>query len=239
MQIQPIKTRPLLPPQDDIFEVLDQYVDMLSEGDVLCITSKVLAIHQGRCVQIQSAQQKKELVIQEADRVLAWQEVAGHEIGLTIKNHTLIPSSGIDESNSDGYAILWPEQQSALCAEIRSFLTKKFGIEDLGIIATDSRCIPLRKGVVGISTGAAGFQVVEDLVGAPDIFGRPLAYTSVNIVDSLAATAVFAMGESNECTPLVVLRDIPKKIVFGAQYKYEAVQIAQEDDLFAPLWEIQ
>jgi F420-0:gamma-glutamyl ligase len=236
MQILPIKTRPLLPPQDDVFEVLDTYVTDVQEGDIICITSKILAIHQGRCVKIHTPKEKRDLVEQEADRVLVWQEVAGHEIGLTIKNHTLIPSSGIDESNSNGYAIMWPEHQSVLCEEIRVFLKEKFQVQNLGVIATDSRCIPLRKGVVGISTGAAGFEVVENLVGAPDIFGRPLDYTSVNIVDSLAATAVFAMGESDECTPIAILRGISKQLEFGNDYSYEAVQISPEEDLFAPLW---
>jgi F420-0:gamma-glutamyl ligase len=46
MQFIPIKTRPLLPPKDDLFDVLDTYVTGIQDGDIIFITSKILAIHQ-------------------------------------------------------------------------------------------------------------------------------------------------------------------------------------------------
>lgn len=46
----PVKTRALLPPQDDLWDALDPALPRLQDGDVVAITSKVVAIHQGRCV---------------------------------------------------------------------------------------------------------------------------------------------------------------------------------------------
>jgi F420-0:gamma-glutamyl ligase len=40
-----------------------------------------------------------------------------------------------------------------------------------------------------------GFHGVKSYVGKPDIFGRPFAFSKVNIVDALATAAVHTMGE--------------------------------------------
>ena len=48
----PIKTRPLVPPRDDLWEALAPVLPVLQEGDVLAITSKVVAVRlkQGRAL---------------------------------------------------------------------------------------------------------------------------------------------------------------------------------------------
>ena len=46
MQFIPIKTRPLNPPKDDLFEVIDKYLTDIKDGDIVFITSKVVAIHE-------------------------------------------------------------------------------------------------------------------------------------------------------------------------------------------------
>jgi F420-0:gamma-glutamyl ligase len=70
MEFIPIKTRPLLPPQDNLFEIMDEYLPDLNEGDILFITSKVVAIHQGLCIKNDSKVSKKELIEKEADSFL-------------------------------------------------------------------------------------------------------------------------------------------------------------------------
>ena len=52
MRLLPIKTRALLPPKDNVYGVLNKHLPKLQEGDVLLIASKVLAIHQGRCIKL-------------------------------------------------------------------------------------------------------------------------------------------------------------------------------------------
>lgn len=48
----PIKTRALVPPRDDLWDAFDPALPPLQDGDVVAITSKVVAIHQGRCVAV-------------------------------------------------------------------------------------------------------------------------------------------------------------------------------------------
>src|SRR3989338_1410888 len=151
MEFIPIKTRAFLPPRDNLFHLLDESLPRsragrLREGDVLFITSKILAIHRGRCVKIGSVRKNK-LIEREAQGWLPPSKVAGHDFYLTIKEHTLIPSAGIDESNGRGYYVLWPRNVNGLLKELRSYLKNKYKIKKLALVATDSHTQPLRAGV--------------------------------------------------------------------------------------------
>jgi F420-0:gamma-glutamyl ligase len=125
MQFIPVKTSPLLPPKDDLFKVLDTYLSDIQQGDILFITSKIIAIHQGRCVPIDSIE-KKELIRQEADHRVISDVVPGKDIYLTIKDNILIPSEGIDESNANGHYILRPENLKEITKQIYAYVVKRF-----------------------------------------------------------------------------------------------------------------
>jgi F420-0:gamma-glutamyl ligase len=231
-----IKTRVLKPPQDNLYEALDSSLTDLQEGDVLCITSKVLSIHQGRCVKIEPSLNKDDLVRQEAEQYLpGTANKAG--VPLTLKEHTLIPSAGIDESNAAGYYILWPINSTAAAREICQHLKQKNNLAKLAVIITDSHTIPLRWGVVGISIGFWGLNPLHDYRGQPDIFGRKLTMTQTNVVDALAATAVLIMGEGSEQTPLVIIRGADFVQFTERNMKSEFI-IPPELDLYAPLLKV-
>ncbi|MEK7619206.1 MAG: coenzyme F420-0:L-glutamate ligase [Patescibacteria group bacterium] len=234
MQLTPIKTRIFTPPQDDLFSVLEDSLPALQEGDILLITSKVLAIHQGRCVRISNQLEKDRLIRTEADRLVPRSRVPGQYAILTLKNHTLVASAGIDESNGNGYYILWPKDVQKLLRSIWSRLRKANGISWLGIIATDSHMVPMRYGVLGVSIGWFGFHPLIDRKGAPDLFGRKLLCTTINIPDALAAAGVLLMGESNESTPLLLARGVAS-IRFTSKDTAPELLIPPEDDIYKPL----
>lgn len=238
MKFIPVKTRAVLPPRDDIYPVLDESLPRLREGDVLFITSKILAIHQGRCVKIKpdaSGVQKEHLIKREADRYEHSHLRSWKNLYLTIKDHTLIANAGIDESNANGYYILWPRRSSAAAKEICSYLKKKYKLKKLAVIVTDSHIVPMRQGTLGISIGFYGMEPLYDYRGKPDIFGRLLKHTTKNIVDALTTMAVLVMGEGNERTPLLVLRDA-KFVVFTNKDTYRKSVVAPKNDLYAPFW---
>lgn len=238
MQILPIKTRKLPPPKDNIYPVLNQHLPRLKEGDVLVVASKILAIHQGRCVaKLKVKSEKLKLIQQEADYSLPMNKIGGSEIILTIKNNTLIPSAGIDESNGNGYYILWPKNSTKLCKEICGYLKKKFKIKNLAVISADSHTTPLRWGTQGISTGFFGLNPLSDYRGKKDIFGRKLKYTQSNIVDALAVMAVLVMGEGAEQTPLVIIRGADF-VKFTTKNIYKKFIIEPKKDLYYPLLKI-
>lgn len=222
------------PPKDDFYDLIESHLPKFKDGDILCVTSKILGIHQGRCLKIEDVPDKKKLAIKEADRYMPRHKVAGHEFILTIKEYTMIPSAGIDESNGDGYYILWPKKPAKLAQEITRYIKKKNKLKRFAVIITDSHTIPLRHGVIGTSTGFFGIKPFYDYVGKPDIFGRKLKFTRTDTVDSIAVPAVYIMGEGSERVPMVIARDVPN-IKFTNRETYKDLVIKPEDDIYYPV----
>ena len=233
MQIITIKTRRLNPPQDDLYKILDKYCPKLEEGNILLITSKILAIHQGLCIPIKDIKDKDKLIEKEADALIPRKECPEENIILAIKNNTLIPSAGIDESNANDYYILWPKNSEKEAKKICQYLKKKFSIKKLAVIITDSHTAPFRSGTIGISIGFYGLNPLRDYRGKSDLFGRKLEVSQVNIVDSLASIATFAMGEGKECTPLALIENA--KVEFTNKETFKNLFIPFKEDIYYPL----
>lgn len=221
MQFIPVKTRILLPPQIDLFSVLDVYVKEIKDGDIILISSKVVAISEGRCIK-KSEAIKSELAKQEADVVI---ERPYWNSPLTIKHHTFLGASGIDESNGNGYLILLPEDVFASAEKIYEYLKLKHQVKNIGVIITDSRSLPLRYGATGVALSWWGIEPLQNHIGRPDLFGRLIEVERSNLVDGLAAGATVIAGEVDECIPVLIARGVPN-VVF--------VQGNTKDQLFAP-----
>ena len=237
MIIHPIKTRALIPPKDDLLDAIRRSITSIKEETVLVITSKVVSIHQGRCVPMRAAPDKDALIIQEAEKYLPRDVVPGKWIMHTIKEKIFIPTAGIDESNANEHYILWPEHPRKTAYDLWKELRNIYGIKKFGVIITDSHTIPLRRGVVGIALAFYGFNPLKDYRGTADIFGRTMQITLLDIVDSIATAAVAVMGEGNECTPLATVQDNP--LVFfehtvSIDDCYRELDIDEKEDLYYP-----
>ena len=231
MQIQAIQTRPFLPPKDDIFKLIDQSISKLIEGDVLFITSKIIAIHQGLCKKIEDCPNKDDLIKKEADHFIDRSKCPGGYVVLTIKDGFLIPTSGIDESNSNGYYVLFPDDSSKIAKEICIYLKNKFKLQNLAVVITDSTSRPLKKGVTGFATGFYGLEPLKSYIGQKDIFGREIKMSQLSVVDSLAAIAVMYMGEGDECTPFLKISNCPQ-VKFTRKETFKDYQIPLRDDIY-------
>jgi putative folate metabolism gamma-glutamate ligase len=238
MRIIPVKTRILYPPRDELLGAIREFLPALREKSILAITSKVISIWQGRCIARNKVRNKDALIRLEADKYLP-RNLTPHGWTLhTLKNNLLIPAAGIDESNGNGYYVLWPQNPKKAAKEIWRRLRRTYKIKNLGVIITDSHSIPLRRGVVGISLAHCGFQPLKYYRGAKDLFGRPVVMEQCNIPDALAAGAVLAMGEGGESTPLAVIEDIPS-IRFASRpmrlrRRFSSFEVNMKEDLFAP-----
>lgn len=239
MIVTPIKTRIIMPPKDDLLEVISKSVKSLKEKSIVVITSKVVSIWQGRCIPIDSLKNKDNLIIKEADFYISRKLVPGQWCMQTLKNNLLIPSAGIDESNANGYYILWPDNLEHVVKKIYNWFKKKYHIKDIGIIISDSHTIPLRRGVLGISLAHYGFVPLKDYRKEKDLFGRSFKVSQTNIADSLSAAAVLLMGEGSECTPLAVIEDVPfiefTSKLFNPKTKFSSFEIKTKEDLYYPL----
>lgn len=195
---------------DDLYKTLDDYLPKLEERSIVAITSKIIATAQKDVIKDDGIIKKDDIVKQEADYYLEYPvDTPYGRTFLTRKNNFLVFAAGVDKSNSGDYYVLWPKHLQETTNTIWHYLRKKHNISNLGIVVTDSRLIPTRSGVVGFGLSWCGFQGLNDFVGKPDIYGHPLAMTKVNLVESLATSAVLVMGETNEQTPLAVIQDLP------------------------------
>lgn len=150
----------------------------------------------------------------------------------------MIPSAGIDESNGNGYYILWPKNPQNTANLIREYLVKKFKLNNLGVIIVDSKTTPLRWGVTGVAVSHSGFSALNNYIGTDDIFGKKFRVEKVNVADGLAASAVLVMGEGNEQTPIAIIEETPfvnfkNKNPSVEELKELAITI--EDDLYGQI----
>jgi F420-0:gamma-glutamyl ligase len=251
MHVIALHSKPLLPPKDDLYARLDESLASLGrpmpERAVVAVSSKVVAIGEGRCVLIPegaSEEERKEckhaLARSEADLYLQPDPASPHGRAFTVTHGAFVgvANAGIDESNGNGYFILWPKDPMRSAEEIRAHLRKRHAVEELGVIITDSTSVPMRNGVMGVTIGYSGFRAQYDYRGKPDIFGRLLKFERLNVADSLATAATLAMGEGNGCTPFVLIEDIPN-ITFAETESDDpllALSVSMENDLFAPFF---
>ncbi len=235
MKVVSIKTHKIST-SDNLFDVLDKYIAGLPDNSVVAVTSKIVSITEGRVVKIEDAD-KDELIKKESQYFLP-RETNPYHVSLTISHNTLIASAGIDESNANGYYVLWPKDPQESANKIREHLVKKFGVDNIGVIITDSKTTPMRWGVTAIAIAYSGIEPLVDYIGKEDLFGRKFVFETMSVIDNLASSAAFVMGEGAEQTPISVISDIPH-IVFTkrnpTQEEIDKLRISIEEDLYGPI----
>jgi len=234
MQVTAYKTHKIVT-GDILFKILDTYLPKLEEKSIVAVTSKIVAICEGRIIKAEKKEEKDKLAAEEADYYLP-REFNQYGFMITINHGIIVASAGIDESNGNGYFVLWPKDPQQSANTIREYLAKKFHLTHIGVIITDSRLSPLRWGVTGVAIAHSGFQMLNSYIGKPDIFGRKMHAEKSNIADSLATAAVAEMGEGDEQQPLAVITDVGF-VHFQkrnpTQEELDAAKIKLEDDVFA------
>ncbi len=180
---------------------------------------------------------KEQLIRREAEKCVRSHLRAWKELYLTIKGHTLIANAGIDESNGNGYYILWHERPSELAREIRSYLCKHFKLNNLAVILTDSHITPLERECLEFQSAFSALSRFMIIVERPTSLGRVLKHTSKNIVDAISTMAVLLMGEGRERTPMIILRNA-EFIQYTDKKSHRRSVVLPRDDFYAPLWRV-
>lgn len=235
MIVSTIKTPRITPHLLTLQQLLDGVVYDVPNRSVLAITSKIVSLCEGAVIPI-AGTNKDDLIKAEAQYYLPESERM-YGINFTVAQHTLIPNAGIDESNAGNVYILWPKNPQITANVVRKYLVDRFGNKDIGVIITDSTCRPMRRGVSGIAIAYSGFKPLRNYVGKPDLFGRPFSVSQSDIVGGLASSAVLAMGEGAESTPLALLQDLSFVDFTNANPTDEelaSLRISLDEDLFAP-----
>lgn len=229
MLVQPLKTK-LFKENENLLAFLDQYLPKIKEKDVVIVTSKIVALSEGRFCTVKNEKELDKIIQAESDWArktkITW---------LTIKDGAVLPSAGVDESNANGKVILLPKDSFVAAEKIRAHLMKKNKIKKLGVIITDSRIFPLRAGVVGVALGYAGFSGIKNYIGTPDLFGRKFTKSRTDVADCLATAAILTMGEGREKQPLCLIKDAP--VVFINKINKDELKIDIKEDIYRPLFE--
>jgi putative folate metabolism gamma-glutamate ligase len=236
MIVKPIKTAKILPSEQTIYDLLDKYLPKLEEQSVVAVTSKIISLCEGRIVPFDSIS-KQELIKQESDYYLP-PSSNKYDYNFSINQSTLASMGGIDESNGDGYYILWPENSQNTANEVRKYLKEKFNLKEIGVVITDSTCMPMRWGTVGNALGYSGFKALNNYIGKPDLFGRPFKVSQAGVAIGLAGSAVLAMGEGTEQTPIAIITDAAFVEFQDRNPTKEELELFyikdKDDDLFVP-----
>jgi coenzyme F420-0:L-glutamate ligase/coenzyme F420-1:gamma-L-glutamate ligase len=200
----------------DLFGSLQGFV--YKHNDIVVISSKFVSMSEGSIVKLGTIKVKKrakdlanqnhmdaklaELVLRESDYLMSG--VPGFL--LAIRDGMIAPNAGIDKSNVPrGYAMLYPRDPFGTAEKLRLKFLAELGIR-VGIVIADSRLMPTRIGTTGVAIGCAGFEPVEDQRGKRDLFGNVLRVTFKATADVIATMGIAVMGESDESTPVAVVR---------------------------------
>lgn len=239
MHVQALKT-PIIAFGQDLWPVFEASIPKdLPERSVVAVTSKILSFSEKNIVPVTEGvkSEKHDLVRQTAE----WYtdpHSSKYDMMLAIKHHQMFVNAGIDESNANNHYVLWPNDPQKWANDIWHWLREHRGVKEVGVVVTDSKTTPLYWGVTGASIAHSGFLALSPKFEHPDLFGRPLKMTQVNVAQALAGAAVYEMGETNESTPLAVVTEI-RDIVFQDRVPSEKeladLIIELEDDVYAPV----
>jgi F420-0:gamma-glutamyl ligase len=236
MKIIPVKTRLIRAGECSAEEFITESITELEENSILAVSSKAIALCQNRVVDT-STITKADLIKREAEFYTS-EDFNKYGFNFTILHNTLIASAGIDESNTDGFFVLWPEDPQQTANELRAFIRTRFNVKNIGVIITDSSSMPpMRAGAIGILLAHSGFLAVKQLAGTSDLFGRKFKVSQSAIGSGLAAATNVVMGEGAEQTPIALISELPFVTFQSADPTPEelvSVYLDPQMDLYAP-----
>jgi len=245
MQLFGVHTK-LIKTEDDlpsiILDALKRQKLKIEDGDVLAIASKAVATAQNRLKRLGSVKPSEtakklakrydlkpsfiEIVLQEAEKVYGGVSKAL----LTLKDHILTANAGVDHKNAPhGYVVLWPKHPFKTAEKIRKKILARTS-KRVGVLIVDSRVTPLRMGTTGLALAVAGFEPVRDCRAGKDLYGNAISITRHALADDLASAAHLIMGETNERTPVVLIKNAP--IMLIDKVKPSSVVISAKKCLF-------
>ena len=177
----------------------------LADGDVVCVTSKVVSKAEGRTV----VGDREAAIVAETRRLVARRgplQVVVNRLGLTMA------AAGVDASNVEpGTVLLLPEDPDATARALRVALAARAGV-NVAVLVTDTAGRAWREGQADLAIGAAGLQVLDDHAGRVDHYGNTLEVTAPAVADEIAGAAELAAGKLGR-RPFVVFRGRPDLVL--------------------------
>jgi coenzyme F420-0:L-glutamate ligase/coenzyme F420-1:gamma-L-glutamate ligase len=217
--VTPVEGLPELHEGDDLAALIAERVD-LARGDVVVVAQKAVSKVEGRVVElagVEPSEQARELAADEADprRIQVILDEAAELVRVRppliiarTRHGFVCGSAGVDASNAPApeTVVLLPLDSDASAARLRDELRERTGAE-VGVIVTDSFGRPWRAATTDVAIGAAGVEVVRDLMGERDPAGYELHATRIAVADEIAGAAQLVFGKLDR-VPVAVVRGL-------------------------------
>jgi coenzyme F420-0:L-glutamate ligase / coenzyme F420-1:gamma-L-glutamate ligase len=179
----------------------------LQPGDCLVVSSKVVS----KALGLTWWGERADAVVAGTVRVVAERRGEGGAVTRVVESVAgpVMAAAGVDASNTgpSGAVLLLPEDPDAEAARLRAALLTRLGLAQgvpLAVVLSDTAGRPWRDGLTDLALGSAGLHVLEDLRGASDHDGRPLAVTMRAVADEVAAAADLVKGKADGIPAAVV-----------------------------------
>jgi coenzyme F420-0:L-glutamate ligase/coenzyme F420-1:gamma-L-glutamate ligase len=219
--VVPLEGIPEVRPGDDLARLLLEAVRRagleLADGDLLAVTSKVVAKAEGRLVPLPADPAARERVRAETVAAETARVVARRgRLVIAETRHGLVGANAlVDASNAGGdRLVLLPADPDASAARLRAALAELDG-HDVAVVVTDTLGRPWRLGQTDVAVGLAGMGALDDWRGRTDGDGRLLEVTEVAVADEAAAAADLVKGKASR-VPAALLRGVPRPKGDGA-----------------------
>jgi len=221
MNLIALRGLPIVKRNDDVGQLIVDVADgqaRFEDGDVIVVAQSIISKAEGNVVDLRKVKpsplaleigkrmnrdpRKIEVILQQSQEIVRQK----HVLITRTKHGFVCANAGVDGSNIDhDHATTLPDDPDASARRIRERIMEATGA-DVAVIISDTHGRPWRRGAAGVAIGAAGMDPLLDLRNRYDLYGKKLTSTIVAAADSLAAAAAMAMGETNEGTPVVVIK---------------------------------
>jgi coenzyme F420-0:L-glutamate ligase/coenzyme F420-1:gamma-L-glutamate ligase len=197
---------PEIAPGADLAAIVGDALDgLLTDGDILAVTSKIVSKAEGRVVQ---AADREQAITDETVRVVATRP---HPGGVTriVENRLgmVAAAAGVDASNTpSGTVLLLPLDPDDSARRLRAAIEERFAVR-VGVVITDTLGRAWREGQTDVAIGSSGVRLLDDLRGMTDSHGRRLDVTLPAVGDEIAAAADLVKGKSAQL-PVAVVRGL-------------------------------
>ena len=237
--VSPVEDLPELQEGDDLAALIAKRTE-LEDGDVVVVAQKAVSKVEGRIVElagIEPSERARELAAGEADprRIQVILDEAAELVRVRpplliarTRHGFVAGSAGVDASNAPApeTVVLLPLDPDASAARLREGLRERTGA-DVGVVVTDSFGRPWRAATTDVAIGAAGVEVIRDLMGERDPIGYELHATRIAVADEIAGAAQLVFGKLDR-VPVAVVRGLDVR----GDGRAADIVIPPETDLF-------
>lgn len=162
----------------------------LDDGDVVVITSKVVAKAEG----LLTDEDRDRVVERETVRVVARR---GPTVIAETRHGFILAAAGVDGSNvAEGWSLPLPRDPDGTARRLRDEIAARTG-RNVGVVVTDTAGRVWRNGQTDHAIGAAGIDALVDLRGRVDPHGNTLAVTAPAVIDEIASAVDLVKGKTS------------------------------------------